>query len=59
MNTCCCCAPGYGWTIAGGVIGIAELILAAVYNFHAFGFIMGIIILISSAGFAFHIFKAR
>ena len=54
----CCCVPNKICAIVVGVIGLIELILAAVYNFHAFGFSVAIICLLASAGFSYYIFTA-
>lgn len=50
---CCCVKPSKITSIVGFILSLIELILAAVYNFHAFGFSLAIIGLVSSVVFFF------
>ena len=56
MN-CCCCVPGRICVIIGVVLGLSEIILAAVVNFHTFGFLLGLLCMVGSAGFFFYLYK--
>ena len=44
-QNCCCVRRSYVTTTIGLLIGLLELILAAVYNFHAFGFIFAALLI--------------
>ena len=54
---CCCVRWNKTTAIVGFVISIAELIFAAVYNFHTFGFCLALIGMILSSVFFYLIYK--
>ena len=56
MN-CCCCVPGKVMLIVAAVASLAEIICAAVYNFHTFGFVLGLLCMAGSVGFFIYLWK--
>ena len=46
--------PGKIVAITAAVLALTEVIVAAVVNFHTFGFILGLLCLLASAGFLYY-----
>lgn len=54
-GSCCCVTPSQTTAIIGFVFSSIELILACVYNFHAFGCGLAALGLVASVAFFFYI----
>jgi dipeptide/tripeptide permease len=56
-GNCCCFRWSKTMSIVGMALSVIEFILAAVYNFHTFGFCLAIVGMLASAVFFFLIRK--
>ena len=57
MSGCCCFTWSKTFTFVGMFLSFFELIVAAVYNFHAMGFVMAVIGIIISFVYLFFILR--